>query len=55
MSRAISAVFPFRPALLAIDGALNGGGPAIGASLAHLAALALAYLAVARAAVARPA
>jgi ABC-2 type transport system permease protein len=55
VARAISAVFPFRPALLAVDGALNGGGPALGVSLAHLAVLAVVYLAVARAAVARPA
>jgi ABC-type multidrug transport system permease subunit len=52
-SRAISALFPFRLALQAIDGALNGGGPSLGASAAHLLALALAYLAVARAAVGR--
>ncbi len=52
-SRAVSSLFPFRPALQAIDGALNGGGPSLGASAAHLAALALAYMAVARAAVGR--
>jgi ABC-type transport system involved in cytochrome c biogenesis permease component len=52
-SRAISALFPFRAALQAIDGALNGGGPSLAASAAHLAALTLAYLAIARAAVGR--
>ena len=35
----ISAVFPFKPSLQAIDAAINGSDPAIGQSLAHLAAL----------------
>jgi ABC-type transport system involved in cytochrome c biogenesis permease component len=50
--RVVSALFPFRPALDAVDAALNGGG-AVGPPLAHLAVLAVAYLAVARAAIAR--
>jgi len=51
--RAVSALFPFRPALQAVDAALNGAEPGLGPALAHLAVLALAYLAVARAAIAR--
>jgi ABC-type multidrug transport system permease subunit len=51
--RVISALFPFRPALEAVDAALNGADPGLGPPLAHLAVLALAYLAVARAAIAR--
>ncbi len=35
----ISAIFPFKPSLQAIDAAINGSDPAIGQSLAHLAAL----------------
>jgi ABC-2 type transport system permease protein len=51
--RALSAAFPFRPALAAIDAAINaGGGPPAGA-LAHLVVLACAYLAVARLALRR--
>ena len=48
----VSALFPFRPALDALDAALNGAG-GLGAALAHLAALAVAYLVAARAAIAR--
>jgi ABC-2 type transport system permease protein len=51
--RAVSALFPFRPALQAIDAALNGAQPGLGVALAHLAALAIVYLAIARAALAR--
>ena len=49
--RAVSAVLPFRAALDAVDAALNGG--ALGAALAHLAVLAVAYVALARAALRR--
>ncbi len=45
----ISAVFPFKPSLQAIDAAINGSDPAIGQSLAHLAALILAFGLAARA------
>lgn len=37
--RVISAVFPFKPALDALDAAVNGSSPGLGQSLAHLAAL----------------
>jgi ABC-2 type transport system permease protein len=51
--RAVSALFPFRPALQAVDAAVNGAQPGLGQTLAHLAVLAVAYLALARAALAR--
>ncbi|MCW3049135.1 MAG: type transporter [Solirubrobacterales bacterium] len=51
--RFVSALFPFRAALDAIGGALNAGGPGLGAALAHLAVLTAAYLALARAALRR--
>jgi ABC-type multidrug transport system permease subunit len=51
--RAVSALFPFRPALQAVDAALNGAQPGLGQTLAHLAILAVAYLAIARVALAR--
>ena len=44
--QAISAVFPFKPALDALDAAINGGG--IGLPLLHLAILAAAFGVVAR-------
>jgi hypothetical protein len=49
----VSALFPFRPALQAVDAALNGAQPGLGQTLAHLAVLAVAYLAIARVALAR--
>jgi ABC-2 type transport system permease protein len=51
--RAISALFPFRPALQAVDAALNDAEPGLGPTLAHLAVLAVGYLALARVALAR--
>ena len=51
--RGVSALFPFRPALQAVDAALNGAQPGLGPTLAHLAILAVAYLALARVALAR--
>ncbi|MGZ4268666.1 MAG: ABC transporter permease [Solirubrobacteraceae bacterium] len=51
--RFVSALFPFRPALQAVDQAVNGAGPGLGAPIAHLAALAVAYLALARLALGR--
>ena len=42
LSRAISAIFPFKPALKAIDSALYGEGKLAG-PLLHLAALALGF------------
>jgi ABC-2 type transport system permease protein len=47
--RVISACFPFKPALQAIDAAINGSSPAIGQSLAHLALLIVVFGAAARA------
>ena len=44
--RAVSAVFPFKPALDALDAAINGGG--IGLPLLHLAILAAAFGVLAR-------
>jgi ABC-2 type transport system permease protein len=51
--RAVSALFPFRPALQAINAALNESEPRLPQALAHLAVLAVAYLALARVALAR--
>ena len=51
--RASRPLFPFRPALQAVDAALNGAQPGLGPTLAHLAVLAVAYLALARVALAR--
>jgi len=51
--RAVSALFPFRPALQAVDAAVNGAEPGLGPTLAHLAILTVAYLALARAALTR--
>lgn len=44
--RILSAAFPFKPALSALDAALSGGG--LLAPLAHLAALTVAFAAIAR-------
>jgi ABC-2 type transport system permease protein len=45
---AISFVFPFKAALQALDAAVNGASPSIGLPLVHLAALTLAFGALAR-------
>jgi ABC-type multidrug transport system permease subunit len=50
--RAVSAVFPFKPTLDALDAALNDAGGLAG-PLAHLAALALAFGALSRVALRR--
>jgi ABC-2 type transport system permease protein len=47
--RIISAIFPFKPSLQAIDAAVNGSSPGIGQALAHLAALIVVFGAAARA------
>ncbi|HEX4344367.1 MAG TPA: ABC transporter permease [Solirubrobacteraceae bacterium] len=47
--RVISAIFPFKPSLQAIDAAVNGSSPGIGQALAHLAALIVVFGAAARA------
>ncbi len=44
----IGALFPFDPALRALQGALDAAGPAVGAAIGHLAILALAYGLLAR-------
>ena len=49
----VTALFPFSPALDAISGALDEAGPSIWVPLLHLAALALAYGALARIALQR--
>jgi ABC-2 type transport system permease protein len=41
--RIVSALFPFKPALEAIDAAVNGSQPSLGVALAHLAALVAAF------------
>jgi ABC-2 family transporter protein len=51
--RAVSALFPFRPALQAVDAALNRSTPSLPQTLVHLGVLAAAYLALARVALAR--
>ena len=50
---AISFVFPFKAALQALDAAVNGASPGLGGAIAHLAALALVFGVLARAALAR--
>jgi ABC-2 type transport system permease protein len=49
--RGVSGAFPFRPALLGIQDAIDGNG--VAAQLGHLAALAVAYGAIARVALRR--
>jgi ABC-type multidrug transport system permease subunit len=49
--RIVSGAFPFKPALTALDAALNGG--ALVAPLLHLVALSLAFAAIARVALRR--
>jgi ABC-2 type transport system permease protein len=49
----VSAAFPFDPALRALEGAIDSGGPSLWAAVGHLAALAIAYGVLARVAVRR--
>ncbi|MGB2711976.1 MAG: ABC transporter permease [Conexibacter sp.] len=51
--RAVSAAFPFKATLQALDAALNDADAGIAVPLAHLAALAVAYTALARLALRR--
>ena len=44
----VSALFPFKPALQALNAALNDADPGLARPLAHLAALTLAFAALAR-------
>jgi hypothetical protein len=46
--RVISAIFPFKPALQAMDAALNGADPGLGQPLLHLAALTAGFGVLAR-------
>jgi ABC-type multidrug transport system permease subunit len=45
---AVSFVFPYKPALQALDAAVNGASPGIGISILHLAGLTLLFGALAR-------
>jgi ABC-2 type transport system permease protein len=47
--QAVSAAFPFKPTLEALDRAINEGGESLAGPLAHLALLTLAFAALARA------
>src|SRR5262249_17198464 len=49
----VTGVFPFRPALDALSGALASSGPNLGLPFLHLAILTLAYLLLARVALRR--
>ena len=49
----VRALFPFDPALDAMQGALDPGGPALGLPLLHLAAIVAAYGVLARLALRR--
>jgi ABC-type transport system involved in cytochrome c biogenesis permease component len=47
--RIASAIFPFKPALQAVNAGLNDADPGLAGPLVHLAILAVAYTAIARA------
>ena len=49
----VRALFPFNPALDALEGALSEAGPAVGVAIAHLAAIVAAYALLARLALRR--
>jgi ABC-2 type transport system permease protein len=49
----VSALFPFKPALEALTGALDSSGPSLGGPLLHLAILLVAYALIARLALRR--
>jgi ABC-type transport system involved in cytochrome c biogenesis permease component len=51
--RIVTALFPFKPTLEAMSGALDSAAPSIGGPLLHLAILAAAYAALARLALRR--
>jgi ABC-2 type transport system permease protein len=51
--RVVSAAFPFKPALEALNAAINGAQPGIGMPLLHLAILAVVFVAIARLALRR--
>jgi ABC-2 type transport system permease protein len=49
----VAALFPFKPALEALTGALDSAGPSLGGPLLHLTILLVAYLLIARLALRR--
>jgi ABC-2 type transport system permease protein len=49
----VSGLFPFRPTLRALDATLNEGDRSVAGPLVHLAALTVAYAAIARLALRR--
>lgn len=51
--KVVAALFPFKPALEALTGALDSSGPSLGGPLFHLAILLVAYAAIARLALRR--
>jgi ABC-2 type transport system permease protein len=51
--KVITALFPFKPALHAMEKALDASGPSMGTALLHLAALTVVYGAIARLALRR--
>jgi len=51
--RVVCAVFPFKPALQAMDAAINGSSPSLAVSLAHLLAVAAGFAVLARLALRR--
>jgi ABC-type transport system involved in cytochrome c biogenesis permease component len=51
--KVVAALFPFKPALEALTGALDSAGPSLGGPLLHLAILLVAYAAIARLALRR--
>lgn len=51
--RVVSAAFPFKPSLQAVDAAINDAEPGVLRPLAHLACLSVAYAAIARLALRR--
>ncbi len=51
--RVVRALFPFQPALQAMSGGLDAAGPSLGVPILHLAAIVLAYGALARLALRR--
>jgi ABC-2 type transport system permease protein len=51
--RVVSALFPFKPALQAVDAAINDADPGVAGPVLHLLALTAAFFAIARLAVRR--
>ena len=51
--RVVCAIFPFKATLQAMDAAINGSSPSLGASLAHLLVVGVAFAVIARVALRR--